>query len=166
MVTLLILSITNVLSSRSFVGASQGMSLAHSACATTASSKATGKRTVLFAPASGHSTAAPQPTRSRKVESALHSSAVVNGVMSAQLRRSARKRKNTLTVVAASERMKVNQRILTVISVLVLQISTTFPSNHIDTVIIPNTTLDMINSIYTEPGLYTSAKTFPATSII
>ncbi|CAC5388554.1 unnamed protein product [Mytilus coruscus] len=72
------LSIINVLSSRPFVGASQGVSLAHSTCATTASSKATGERTVLFSPASGHPTATPQPTRSRKEEPALHSSAIVN----------------------------------------------------------------------------------------
>ncbi|CAC5379968.1 unnamed protein product [Mytilus coruscus] len=78
MVTLLMLSIINVLSSLPFVGASQGVSLAHSTCATTASSKATGERTVLFSPASGHPTATPQPTRSRKVEPALHSSAIVN----------------------------------------------------------------------------------------
>ncbi|CAC5377907.1 unnamed protein product [Mytilus coruscus] len=65
MVTLLMLSIINVLSSRPFVGASQGVSLL-TRHAFTASSKATGERTVLFSPASGHPTATPQPTRSRK----------------------------------------------------------------------------------------------------
>ncbi|CAC5388838.1 unnamed protein product [Mytilus coruscus] len=56
----------------------QGVSLAHSTCATTASSKATGERTVLYSPASGHPTATPQPIKIRKVEPALHSSAIVN----------------------------------------------------------------------------------------
>ncbi|CAC5414329.1 unnamed protein product [Mytilus coruscus] len=64
--------------SSSFVGASQGVSLAHSTCATTASSKATGEKTVLFSPASGHATATPQPTRSSTVEPELHSSVIVN----------------------------------------------------------------------------------------
>ncbi|CAC5423890.1 unnamed protein product [Mytilus coruscus] len=69
---------TNVLSSRLFVGDSQGVSLAYSTCVTTASRKAIGERTVHFSPVSGHPTAAPQLTRSRKEEPALHSSAVVN----------------------------------------------------------------------------------------
>ncbi|CAC5422587.1 unnamed protein product [Mytilus coruscus] len=68
MVTLLMLSIINVINNSPFVGASQGVSLAQSTCATTASSKATGEKTVLFSPASGHPTATPQPTRSSKVK--------------------------------------------------------------------------------------------------
>ncbi|VDI21800.1 Hypothetical predicted protein [Mytilus galloprovincialis] len=44
MVTLLMLSIINVISNSPFVGASQGVSLAQSTCATTASSKATGEK--------------------------------------------------------------------------------------------------------------------------
>ncbi|VDI68328.1 Hypothetical predicted protein, partial [Mytilus galloprovincialis] len=57
---------------------SQGVSLAQSTCATTASNKATGEKTVLFSPASGHPTATPQPTRSSKVQPELHSSVIVN----------------------------------------------------------------------------------------
>ncbi|XP_052080761.1 integrase/recombinase xerD homolog [Mytilus californianus] len=79
MVTLLTLSIINVISNSPFVGASQGVSLAQSTRATTASNKATGEKTVLFSPVSGHPTATPQPTRSSKVGPERHSPVIVNG---------------------------------------------------------------------------------------
>ncbi|XP_052094370.1 integrase/recombinase xerD homolog isoform X2 [Mytilus californianus] len=79
MVTLLTLSIINVISNSPFVGASQGVSLAQSTRATTASNKATGEKTVLFSPVSGHLTATPQPTRSSKVGPERHSPVIVNG---------------------------------------------------------------------------------------
>ncbi|XP_052061441.1 uncharacterized protein LOC127701553 isoform X1 [Mytilus californianus] len=78
MVTLLTLSIINVISNSPFVGASQGVSLAQSTRATTASNKATGEKTVLFSPVSGHPTATPQPTRSSKVGPERHSPVIVN----------------------------------------------------------------------------------------
>ncbi|XP_052085201.1 uncharacterized protein LOC127722355 [Mytilus californianus] len=78
MVTLLTLSIINVISNSPFVGASQGVSLAQSTRATTASNKATGEKTVLFSPVSGHLTATPQPTRSSKVGPERHSPVIVN----------------------------------------------------------------------------------------
>ena len=78
MVTLLMLSIINVISNSPFVGASQGVSLAQSTCATTASNNATREKTVLFSPASGHPTATPQPTRSSKVGPERHSPVIVN----------------------------------------------------------------------------------------
>lgn len=76
MVTLLLLTTVNVLSSRFFVGTSQ-VSLGYSIFAITVSSNATRERTVFFSPASGHLTATPQPTRRRKVEPAFHFSAIV-----------------------------------------------------------------------------------------